>query len=239
MTDMSTKEFERILDVTFNNADLLRQALTHRSYINEQSDEEMADNERLEFLGDAVLDFLVADMLYDSFPDMSEGELTRLRSALVRTESLAELARALRVGEFLLIGKGEENNGGRERTNNLCRAFEAIVGALYIDSGLEAVREFITPHLTALQALVMEEALHKDARSRLQEWSQANLNVTPNYRLVSTSGPDHNKEFLIEVVLGAEPTATGRGRSKQAASQAAASAALALIKTGRFGVPGE
>lgn len=231
---MSLREFEKILNVSFNDNDLLVQALTHRSYINEQNDESLTDNERLEFLGDAVLDFVVADMLFDAFPDMAEGELTRLRSGLVRTESLAELARALRVGEFLRIGKGEENNGGRERTNNLCRAFEAIIGALYIDSGLEAVREFLTPHLNALQSLVMEEALHKDARSRLQEWSQANLNVTPHYRLVSTSGPDHNKEFLIEVVLGSEAVASGRGRSKQVASQAAAAAALALIKAGRF-----
>lgn len=234
---MNLSEFETLIGVTFVNPSLLQQALTHRSYINEQQDSNLSDNERLEFLGDAVLDFVVADMLYDQYPGMAEGELTRLRSALVRTETLADLAREHRVGEFLLIGKGEENNGGRDRTNNLCRAFEAVVGAIYLDQGLDAVKQFINPRMNTLEQVVMDEAMHKDARSRLQEWSQANLNITPAYRLVTTTGPDHNKEFVIEVVLGEDVIASGRGHSKQAASQSAASAALALIKAGRFSTP--
>jgi len=230
---MRIHEFETIIAVKFNNVNLLRQALTHRSYINEQSDDSLADNERLEFLGDAILDYIVADMLFQQYPNMAEGELTRLRSALVRTESLAELARDCRVGEFLYIGRGEENSGGRERTNNLCRAFEAVIGAIYIDSGLDAVREFICPRLDQLQSKVMDEAIHKDARSRLQEWSQANHNITPIYRLVSATGPDHNKEFLIEVVIGEHVIANGTGRSKQSASQAAALSALEQIASGQ------
>ncbi len=229
---MRIHEFEDIIGVKFNNANLLRQALTHRSYINEQSDDSLSDNERLEFLGDAILDYLVADMLFQQYPTMAEGELTRLRSALVRTESLADLARECRVGEFLYIGRGEENSGGRQRTNNLCRAFEAVIGAIYIDQGLESVQGFICPRLDRLQAQVMDEAIHKDARSRLQEWSQANHNITPVYRLVSASGPDHDKEFLIEVVIGEQVVASGTGRSKQSASQAAAINALQEIHSG-------
>lgn len=228
------KEFQDIIGVQFQNPRLLQQALTHRSYINEQADETLKDNERMEFLGDAVLDFITGDLLYQTYPDVAEGELTRLRSALVRTESLAELARDCRVGEFILIGRGEENSGGRERTNNLCRAFEAVIGAIYLDQGLDAVREFVIPHLQRLETRAVEEALHKDARSRLQEWSQAELNLTPVYRTRSASGPDHNKEFVIEVLIGDRIAASGTGKSKQTAAQAAAQAALNMVKAGQF-----
>jgi ribonuclease III len=228
------QEFQNLIGVQFRNEGLLRQALTHRSYLNEQPDPMLEDNERMEFLGDAVLDFIVGDMLYTDYPNMAEGELTRLRAALVRTEALAELAKDCNIGQFIYMGKGEENSGGRERTNNLCRAFEAVIGAVYLDQGLEVVREFIAPRLDALKASVIEEALDKDARSRLQEWSQATLNITPTYRTLSTSGPDHAKEFLVEAIIGDQVVATGSGRSKQAGAQAAAQAALQLVKEGRF-----
>lgn len=226
---MPVTKFQQMLGLHFNDISLLRQALTHRSYINEQPDDTLEDNERLEFLGDAVLDFVTADMLYRRFPNMAEGELTRLRSALVRTESLAMLARDCQIGDYLYMGKGEENSGGRERTNNLCRAFEAVIGAIYLDQGLAAVQAFLVPRLTKLQQKVIDDALSKDARSRLQEWSQAMLSITPLYRLKASSGPDHNKEFQIEVVIGDRIVATGWGRSKQAASQAAAQAALEQV----------
>ncbi len=225
-------EFEQHNRIQFRNRDLLAQALTHRSYINEQADEALEDNERLEFLGDAILDFIAADMLYKRFPDMSEGELTRLRSGLVRTEALAELARQCRIGEFLRIGKGEEKSGGRTRTNNLCRAFEAVIGALYQDQGLQAVTTFVAPKLTQLQQQVMTVALDKDNRSQLQEWSQAELNITPVYELRDATGPDHDKEFHITVRIGSQIIAEGVGRSKQAAAQAAAKAALKRIRSG-------
>lgn len=229
---MSLSDFQDRIGVQFRDPDLLKQSLTHRSYINEHADDDLADNERLEFLGDAILDYVTADMLYRRFPDMAEGELTRLRSALVRTESLAELARDCDIGSYLFIGKGEENSGGRTRTNNLCRAFEALIGAIYLDADLDGVRDFVIPRLTRLQHKVIEAALHKDARSQLQEWSQAELSITPEYRLHSASGPDHNKEFRIEVVIGEAVVASGLGRSKQSAAQAAARAALERIKSG-------
>lgn len=234
---MSVHEFQNSIGVTFNDLDLLKQALTHRSFINEQPEAELEDNERLEFLGDAVLDFVAADMLYRRFPEMDEGELTRLRSALVRTEALAALAQECNIGAYIYIGKGEESSGGRTRTNNLCRAFEAVIGAIYLDQGLAAVESFLTPRLTRLQSEVIAEALDKDARSRLQEWSQAHLSITPSYRLLSSSGPDHNKEFQIEVLIGDRVVATGTGRSKQAAAQSAAQAALTVVRAG--GVDGE
>lgn len=232
VNDTPAHKFQEVIGISFNNVDLITQALTHRSFINEHVDEDLQDNERLEFLGDAVLDFLTADMLYRQFPEMSEGELTRLRSALVRTESLAELARECQIGMYLYIGKGEETSGGRERTNNLCRAFEAVIGAIYLDQGLQSVTEFLLPRLMRLQQHVIDEALGKDPRSRLQEWSQAELSITPMYRLQGSTGPDHAKEFQIEVVIGEKVVATGTGRSKQLASQAAARNALELVRTG-------
>lgn len=225
------------LDQQFNNTLLLKQALTHRSFINEHgSSADTGDNERLEFLGDAVLDFLVGDMLYQRYTDLPEGDLTRLRAALVRTESLAGLARELGLGEALRMGKGEDNTGGRERLTNLCATFEAVVGALYLDQGLSAVHEFVIPRLDTLLEQILSAASDRDARSSLQEWSQAELNLTPVYRTVSASGPDHQKEFLVEVVIGDVVAGQGVGRSKQAGAQAAARSALENIKKNMFPV---
>jgi len=222
------------VDLEFNNILLLKQALTHRSYINEHGTADTGDNERLEFLGDAVLDFLVGDMLYQRYPEMPEGDLTRLRAALVRTESLASLANRMGLGEALRMGKGEENTGGRERLTNLCAVFEAMVGALYLDQGLPAVQKFVTPRFDPLLEEILSASLDRDARSSLQEWSQAELNLTPVYRTVSSSGPDHQKEFLVEVVLGNVVAGQGVGRSKQAGAQAAARTALDNIKNNKF-----
>jgi ribonuclease-3 len=221
--------FKGQIGVQFHDEGLLRQALTHRSYVNEHEDEGLKDNERLEFLGDAVLDFLTGDYLFQKFPDMPEGELTRLRAALVRTESLASLAAQIDLGAALFMGRGEESSGGRERLNNLCSGFEALVGALYLDQGLAAVGEFIIPRFEPLLQEVLDEALNKDARSQLQEWSQAELSITPVYRTTSATGPDHDKEFQIEVIIGDRVVGQGVGKSKQAASQAAARAALELL----------
>jgi len=231
---MDSKAIQEQIGLDFANDDLLQQALTHRSYINEHGDDSISDNERLEFLGDAVLDFLVGDMLYQRFPNVPEGDLTRLRAALVRTDSLAELAQHLGLGQALRMGKGEEANGGRERITTLCATFEAVVGALYLDKDLEAVRVFVTPRLDSLLEQVLAEARDKDARSLLQEWSQAELNLTPAYRTVSATGPDHQKEFLVEVVIAEKAVAHGTGRSKQAAAQSAAKEALRLRDKGEL-----
>jgi len=222
---MNLKKLQKHNHVKFKNALLLQQAMTHRSYVNEHAEEDLEDNERLEFLGDAVLDLLAGDMLYQRFPQMPEGDLTRLRAALVRTESLAALAQDCHIGEALRMGKGEENTGGRERANNLCGAFEAFIGALYLDRGIGDVREFMLPQMNRMLERVLAESLDRDARSQLQEWSQATFNLTPAYRLVSATGPEHEKEFTVEVLLGETVVGTGMGRSKQAASHAAAQAA--------------
>ncbi len=219
-------------DLKFRNPMLLTQALTHRSYINEHGAADTGDNERLEFLGDAVLDFLVGDMLYQRYAELPEGDLTRLRAALVRTESLASLAQQMGLGEALRMGRGEETTGGRERQTNLCAVFEALVGALYLDQGLPAVQEFVIPQLNPLLEQIITAALDRDARSTLQEWSQAELNLTPIYRTVSASGPDHQKEFLVEVLIGDVVAGQGIGRSKQAGAQAAARSALENINSG-------
>lgn len=223
--------FEQLVGLRFQDRSLLQEAMTHRSYVNEHAEPELVDNERLEFLGDSVLGFLTADMLYRRFPEMAEGELTRLRAALVRTETLAEVAQLCHVGETLRMGKGEEASGGRERPNNLCGAFEALVGALYLDQGLDATRAFVVPLLERQLELVLAEQLDKDARSLFQEWSQAHYNVTPVYRTVSETGPDHEKVFTVEVLVGSEVVGLGTGRSKQAAAQAAAQDALKRIQT--------
>ncbi len=228
---MNLAEFQSKIGVDFVDPALLRRALTHRSYLNETDDDTLQDNERLEFLGDAILDFVTADMLYQRYPEMSEGKLTRLRAALVRTEALAELGGAIDIGAVLLIGKGEEASGGRTRINNLCRTFEALIGAIYEDQGLEAVKQFVLPRLSELLERVLVEALHKDARSRLQEWSQAMHNTTPSYRTVAESGPDHSKEFWVEVTVGGEIIGRGSGRSKQAAAQSAARQALENVQS--------
>lgn len=234
MTDKAVQnrfeQFEHRVGLQFHNRSLLQEAMTHRSFVNEHDDPETVDNERLEFLGDSVLGFLTADMLYRRFPAVGEGELTRLRSSLVRTESLAELAQLCTIGETLRMGRGEEASGGRERPTNLCGAFEALVGALYIDQGLDQVRTFVMPLLERQLTIVLAEQLDKDARSLLQEWSQAAHNQTPQYRTISETGPDHEKTFTVEVYVGERSLGSGQGRSKQAAAQAAARNALANVR---------
>lgn len=231
---MNVDAFQQHIEIQFDDPDLLTQALTHRSYINEHVDEDIEDNERLEYLGDAILDFITADMLYRRFPNMTEGEMTRLRAALVRTEALAQLAIECSVGEALIIGKGEANSGGRERLNNLCGAFEALVGAIYLDQGLEAVRQFVIPRLTEMQKDVMDEAIRKDPRSQFQEWAQGVHNITPAYRTISADGPEHEKRFTVEVTIGEQAITNGLGRSKRAAAQDAARNALKLRDSGEL-----
>jgi ribonuclease-3 len=205
--------------------DLLRRALTHPSYVNEHPQEDCGHNQRLEFLGDAVLAFLAGNWVYHHYPEFDEGLMTRLRAALVRTETLAEFARQVNVGAVLRLGRGEEMSGGRERAAELCDAFEAIVGALYLDGGLAAVSSFVEPLIGQAAGPILSSEADWDAKSRLQEWSQAEKGITPRYRIVSEDGPDHAKTFSAEVLLGKAVTGRGTGHSKQAAEQAAAQAA--------------
>jgi ribonuclease-3 len=224
MSDLET--FAQRLEVKFSDKSLLQRALTHRSYLNEHPDQGFEDNERLEFLGDAVLDFVVGAYLYQRFPLMREGELTMLRAALVRTETLAAFAGQLGVGEILRLGQGEADSGGRERLPILCAAFEALVGAIFLDQGLEQVtawvHEFISP---ALEEIIADSA-HKDAKSEFQIWAQAQHNATPRYHVLAAEGPDHEKTFTVAVMVNDETWGIGKGGSKQAAAQTAADAAL-------------
>ncbi|MCU0508167.1 MAG: ribonuclease III [Anaerolineae bacterium] len=206
---------------------MLRTALTHRSYLNEHGDVDWEDNERLEYLGDAVLDFLLADYLFEKFPNAPEGELTALRAALVRRETLSRLASRLDIGNALLMGHGEVETGGRGRPATLCAAFEAVVGALYLDKDLTAVAEFVLPMMQEELGGARVEVTDKDPKSRLQELAQAALGVTPRYRTVSAEGPDHAKVFHVEVSIGDTVYGEGEGPSKQLAAQSAAVDALA------------
>ena len=216
---------QHTLGYRFRDPNLLLLALTHPSYVNEHPEDAAGDNQRLEFLGDAVIDFIAGAWVYRHYPDFDEGRLTRLRVALVRTETLARFARQVGIGEVLRLGHGEEEAGGRERDANLCDAFEAVVGALHLDGGLAAVEAFIEPLIEPAAEATLAAEADWDAKSRLQEWSQAELGVTPHYRIVAEKGPDHAKTFVAEVVLGQEVAGQGMGRSKQAAEQSAAQAA--------------
>jgi ribonuclease III len=209
---------------------LIRRALTHSSYLNEHQDEVVQDNERLEFLGDAVIDFIAAEWLFTQFPELDEGTLTRFRAGLVRNERLPNYGAAVGIGEILLLGRGEEESGGRTRPNNLGRAFEAVCGALYLDQGMDAVRKFVQPHFTTALEELRREQSDKDAKSRLQEWSQANTGIVPTYRLVKISGPEHQREFTLEALIGDKVVGVGTGRSKQNAAQEAARIALEALR---------
>lgn len=225
---LSADELVHQIDLGITDPGLVRRALTHRSYVNENKDA-LEDNERLEFLGDAALDFVTAAWLYHHFPEMDEGQLTRLRSALVRTEQLAVFAEEIRLGEALLLGRGEDLSGGRERPALLCATFEALVGAIFLDRGLDTVRAFMEPRFSAAVEDILEDESLFDARSLLQIWAQSEVGETPSYRTVDSIGPDHEREFLVEVRLGDRVLATGSGNSKQRAAQRAAAQALSQI----------
>jgi len=224
INDLETK-----LGLTFRDKSLLHRALIHRSYLNEHPDFPLEDNERLEFLGDAVLDFITGEYLYHRFPELHEGHLTSLRSALVRRETLARFAKQIDLGEHLLMGHGEVESGGRERPATLCAAFEALVGAIYLDQGTGAIHELLEPLIVPEVARTMAEELDKDPKSRLQEVAQARLHHTPRYSTIATTGPDHAKEFTVQVTIGGRPYGIGYGLSKQQAAQGAALEALARI----------
>jgi ribonuclease-3 len=222
------QEFSRRLNLHFSDYLLLSRALTHRSYLNEHP-EALEDNERLEYLGDAVLDFMVGAWLYNRFPEMAEGPLTRLRSALVRTEQLAEFAQEINLSAAMHVGRGEADSGGYERPALLCATFEAIIGALYLDAGISAVESFVEPLLESVADQILSSGKIQDPKSKLQEWTQARGNGAPIYRTVSATGPEHEKVFEVEVIINNSVLGHGTGRSKQSAAKAAAQQALQTL----------
>ncbi|MFC1729787.1 ribonuclease III [candidate division KSB1 bacterium] len=220
------KEFETKLGVSFNDINVLRHAFVHRSYINEHKESGLEHNERLEFLGDAVLELVVTDFLFGKYPEKTEGELTAYRAALVNTNSLSEASSRLGVNEYLLLSKGESQDMGRARQYILANTFESIVGALYIDQGYDASQKFIADNLFGLIEEIVSKRLWQDSKSLFQEKSQEHASVTPRYELIEEKGPDHDREFVIGVYLDKELVATGKGRAKQEAEQEAAKNAL-------------
>jgi ribonuclease-3 len=219
---------QQTIGITFRDVSLLQQAFIHSSYINENPGFHLPDNERLEFLGDALLSFTVAEKLYHEFPHCGEGELTEIRTSLVRQETLAQLALALKLGDYLHLGKGEEATGGRERQTNLADAFESLVGAIFLDQGLDAARDFVLSQLERVRA----EGIGRNYKALLQEFTQAKFKQLPTYRIVEASGPDHDKGFTVEVVLGDKVLGVGSGKSKRAAEMEAARSAWEKLTSG-------
>jgi ribonuclease-3 len=217
---------EAALGAAFRDRRLLQGALTHQSFRNEVSGIDLPDNERLEYLGDAVIDFLAAEHLFRNLPQSREGELTALRAALVCEPSLAGFARQVELGTHLRLGRGEDASGGRERSPLLCDAFESVVGALFLDQGLDACRPVIERFIAPALVEILESRAHKDAKSRFQELAQRLWQATPHYVTVGAEGPDHARTFQIEVRVADQVWGRGSGRSKALAAQAAAHDAL-------------
>ena len=226
------KELEKRLGITTKKPQLLEQALVHSSYINENQSRTPGHNERLEFLGDAVLDLIVADKLYQDFPDITEGDMTRLRASLVRRETLARLAEDINLGTYLFMGKGEESTGGRKKLPNLAGALEAVIAAVYLDLGMDRVRKMLL-ELYAAEWLKLTSSEHGvDYKSKLQEITQSRFQEIPSYRLVSETGPDHDKQFMVEVMVRAKVLGRGAGKSKKIAETEAARQAIQCLETG-------
>lgn len=220
------KNFCEILKVSLKNLELLKKALTHRSYLNEYRKGKLEHNERLEFLGDATLELLVSRHLFDKYKVKNEGELTSFRAAIVRTESLFREAKRLEFGKFIFMSRGEELTGGRERPYILANTFEAVIGAIYLDQGLDITRKFLERELFYKIPEIVKKRLDIDSKSKLQEISQEIIRDTPIYEVVGTTGPDHKKVFTAQVLIKEKKFGQGKGNNKQEAEQNAAEEAL-------------
>jgi ribonuclease-3 len=221
-------DFEKKIKVVFKDKKILQQAFTHRSYINENGSLNISHNERLEFLGDAVLELIVTDFLYKKYPNYTEGELTALRSALVNANIISEIASKIEMNDFLLLSKGEAKDFGKARQYILANTYEALVGAMYLDAGYEVTNKFITKTLLPKTAEIVNKKLWRDAKSLVQEKAQEFVLVTPAYKVLEQSGPDHDKHFTVGIYFGPNLIAEGKGKSKQEAEQSAALNALKL-----------
>lgn len=227
---MDFSVFEQSINFEFKNKELLKQAFIHRSYLNENRSLKLEHNERLEFLGDAVLELVITDYLYNKYPTKPEGDLTAYRSALVNSNTLSETAEKIGINSFLLLSKGEAKDTGRARQYILANTFEAVVGAIYLDQGYGAAAKFIETQLFGLIDDIVKNQKFIDAKSKLQEVAQERVGITPMYKLIKETGPDHNKIFTVGVFLRDEQVTTGEGKSKQEAEQAAAVQALEMKK---------
>jgi len=219
-------DFEKKTKVVFNDKDLLKQAFTHRSYINENPGMSICHNERLEFLGDAVLELIVTDFLYKKYPSYTEGELTSVRSALVNAIIISEIASDVGMNDYLLLSKGEAKDYGKARVYILANTYEALVGAMYLDQGYDVTNKFIAKTLLPKTEEIVNKKLWRDAKSLVQEKAQKFVSVTPMYKVLHEAGPDHDKHFTVGIYFGGDLIAEGKGKSKQEAEQKAAEEAL-------------
>ncbi len=217
---------EEKLGIHFEGDPLALRVFVHRSYLNEHDDEGLASNERLEFLGDAVLELVATEYLYFTYPEKAEGDLTAIRSALVKREHLAKVGRELELGHFLLFSRGEEQSGGREKDYILANTVEALIGAIYRLKGYEVAKDFISRYILVNTEQLLTEGAHVDNKSKFQELAQEKVGITPTYELVAEEGPDHSKEFVMGVYLGEELVAEGRGSSKRKGEDMAAGEAM-------------
>ena len=218
--------FEKKTKIIFKDKDLLKQAFIHRSYINENPSTKLSHNERLEFLGDAVLELIVTDFLYEKYPSYTEGELTALRSALVNAVIISQVALAVGMNDYLLLSKGETKDKGKARQYILANTYEAYIGAMYLDQGIDVVNKFVNKTLLVKTDEIVNKKLWRDAKSLVQEKAQEFVNFTPAYKVLHESGPDHDKHFTVGIYFGSELIAEGKGKSKQEAEQSAALSAL-------------
>lgn len=220
-------ELEKKIKIKFNNLDYLKEALTHRSYLNENNNWPYRHNERLEFLGDAILETVISDFLFKKYPNFEEGELTVLRANLANTKSLLEAANKLKLNKYILLSKGETKNL-KSNSHILANVFEALIGAIYIDQGYQKAEEFIQEQILSKTEDILKEKSLKDPKSIFQEISQEKLGITPHYQVLSTSGPDHKKTFRVGIFIGEEMITTAEGKSKQEAETNAAREALKI-----------
>lgn len=228
MNTMDLTEFEKKINIDFKDKVLLKQAFVHRSYINENKGSGLSHNERLEFLGDAVLELVITDFLYKKYTEEDEGNLTSYRSALVNADTCADIATKLSMGDFLLLSKGESKDTGRARQYILANALEALIGAIYLDQGLDLCRDFIEKNFLPLIEDIISAGSHVDAKSLFQEKAQEFDGITPAYKTLKETGPDHEKKFTVGVYIGKDLIAQGEGKSKQDAEQEAAREALKI-----------
>lgn len=227
--DHITKDYSAFaahIGVAFNDIGILREAFTHRSYLNEHRGTGLAHNERLEFLGDAVLELVMTEYLFAKYPDEPEGRLTAYRSALVNTNSISDAAAEWGMNDYLLLSRGEAKDVGRARQYILANTFEAVIGAIFLDQGYDAAKDFIAKSLFKRLDNIIENRLWQDAKSRFQEEAQERVGITPNYVVLEEMGPDHDKRFVVGVYVGSEVIAKGEGASKQEAEQVAAEEGL-------------
>ena len=224
------RDFERNLSYFFQDISLLDKALIHRSFVNENPTLSCCDNERLEFLGDAVLELCISDMLMEEFPDYTEGQLSKLRASLVNEQPLAELARKFRIGDYLLLGKGEETSGGREKNSLLANTFEALMASVYLDCGFDGTMIFVRRLFASLIEEGAQESIYRDYKTALQEIAQNRFKEVPRYTLVDQCGPDHDKVFEMQLIIGGVIATTGTGKNKKEAEQQAAKKAMEILQ---------